>query len=842
MFKHYLKTALRTLVKYKGYTLINILGLSVGMACCILIFGFILYQLSYDRFYEDADRIYRVVQEERDGPGFAWSGPQMGLRLEADFPQIETVMRFIDGATGYGTRALIQRVDNPSGQADRFNETGFLYADPGFFQFFSSRFISGDPGTALARPGTVVITQSIARKYFGEIKLNNILGKQLMLANKFLLEVTGVVEDPSEKSHLTFNFVTSYQTFYANQGIGGETNSFWWPPTHTYVKLYADADAVLLDAALPDFALRHREAAEAERLTLKLQPLTDIWLGPAYTGQQKAGGSLVYIYLFAAIALFILVLACVNFVNLATARAAQRAREVGVRKVVGAARKQLMFQFISESMLLSLVAVVLAVLLVEMSLSLFTSIAGAGFSIQYGQNAFWMVLMGLTVCTGLAAGFYPALYLSAFRPTAIVRETSGRGRGDVLRKGLVVLQFTVSVVLLVGTAVVYQQLRYINETNLGFDKDHIVVLPGTGLGGSQGQQEPPLFDVLKAELMRHNQVVQVTNASERPGMGQLNSYVWEAEEIPVDLSRQFPIHFVGEGFFEMLDLGMAAGRPLRADTPADIGTSKMRTDQRYPTPIYYDRAFVINETAAQRLGWTPEEALGKQMRFYIIENDQIYQDYQGTVVGVVQDYHAASLYEPIGPAAYMASRLPGGENFWLGDVLVKLAPGNMRQALNTLEEVWDKVVLDRPFEPAFLDESLADLYRSEVRMGQLIGVFTVLAVLIACLGLFGLTSFAAEQRTKEIGIRKVLGASITGIVALLGKDFLKLVFIGFVTAIPIASYAMERWLESFAYRIELQWWMFAIAGSMAILIALLTVSFQSVKAALMNPVESLRSE
>jgi putative ABC transport system permease protein len=844
MLKNYLLISLRNLRKHKGYSIIDTVGLGLGLAVCLLIGLFVQDELAFDRFHEDANRIFRVVQDEVEGDGLAWSGPQMGLKLEQDFPQIESMMRLIDGGIGYGTSALISYEDEAGGQVRRFEEPGFLYADPGFFSFFSFPLLSGDAAAVLSRPGTVVITESMARKYFGEA---DPIGEMLLLSNRFPLEVTGVAADPPETSHLTFRFVTSYQTFYANrpENISGEINSFWWPPTHTYVKLRNEAAAEALDAELLAFSERHRDPDDASRMTLRLQPLTDIWLGPNYGGQQRAGGSIVYVYLFSAIALFVLLLACVNFTNLATARATQRAREVGVRKVVGAARTQLMVQFLSESVLLSLAALILGLTMAALSLPFFNDIAGKQLSIPFANGGLWMILLGLATVTGLAAGSYPAVFLSSFQPAAIIVGTGGRSaRGTGLRKGLVIFQFTVSVVLLTSTAVVYQQLQYVHQSRLDFDGDEIVVLPGAQPADFQnaesGDQARYRYEALEQELQQQSIVRQVTMASSRPGWESYGQrMVWEADGIPRDPNRQIPVQFVGKGFFEMLGLEMVTGRRLRAENPVDLGTRRPRKDERWP-PILDDRGFVLNETAVRRLGWTPEEALGQRMRFYVAENDNIYQDHRGTVVGVVQDYHTASLHEPIGPIAYMPP--PQYDYAWLGYMLVRLAPGNAQDALRTLEQVWERVIPDRPFAATFLDESLDDLYHAEIRLGKVIAAFSLLAVIIACLGLFGLAAFTAERRTKEIGIRRVLGASVRNLVALLTKDFLVLVLVAAVVAVPVAYYAMIRWLSDFAYRISMSPLLFIGVTLLALVVAFLTVGFQAYRAATLDPVKTLRYE
>jgi len=837
MIKNYIKIAFRNLWRQKGYTVINIAGMAAGLAVCLLIGLYVQNELSYDQFHEDADFIYRVVQKEADADGLAWSGPQMGLRLDEDFSQIEEVMRLIDGSSGYGSMALISYENELTGEIKRFNEEGFLYADPGFFSFFTFPLSQGPASEVLSRPGTVVITQSTARKYFGE---EGPVGKTIMLGNRFPLEVTGVAVDPPDNSHLDFNFVASYRTFYANQGIPGEINSFWWPPTHTYVKLHPGISVETVNDQLPAFSNRHRDSDEVNRLTLKLQPLTEIWLGPDYRGQQQAGGSIAYIYLFSAVAFFILLLACVNFVNLATARAGNRLKEIGIRKTSGATRRQLILQFLGESILLSFAAIAMALLLTELLLPFFNSIAAKQFIIPFEDGAFWLIVLALILLTGLTAGAYPALYLSGFNPVSAFRNSVGQwGRGVSLRKGLVVFQFAVSIILLVGTAIIYQQLQFTTQAQMGFDKEQIVMLSGSGLTDGETVSR---YETLRSELLNHPDVLQVTAASNKPGESAGSLYVWEAEGLPSEPNRQYPAQFVGEDFFEMLEPDIIAGRPLRAVDPSDIGTSRLRTDQDMQTQIMENRAIVINETAAGRLGWTPQEALGKQMRLYISENNIIYQDFRGSIVGVVEDYHTASLHEPIAPVAFMSSKLQDGDYLTVAQILVKFSPGNMQNAMQILNQAWEKIVPERPFEATFLEASMNNLYQKEIRMGKLISAFTILALFIACLGLFGLSAFTAETRTKEIGVRKIMGASAAQIIYLLSFDFVKLVIAGFIIAAPLAWVFTHQWLQNFVYQVDIQWQVFGLVGLAVLLLTLITVSLQSVKAAMMNPVNSLRSE
>ena len=824
--QNHFKFALRNLRRNPGYASINIFGLALGIACCLLIGLYVQDELSYDRYHEKGDRIFRVDQRvERPGTEemWAWAGGGMAPDLQADFQNIETVVRFIPqgGAVRYTSDA------DPS-KSRSFQEENFYFADANVFNVFSYAFVHGDPATALQEPGSVVLTQSAARRYFGD---SEPMGKTLFYEDRLPLQVRGIIEDVSLNSHLRFDLLAPVGAFKQlnNLSAGAVFDSYWWPFSYTYVLLPDAGTARQIESRLPAFITRHREDGATYIPTL--EPLYDIHLRSAATGGPSAGGSLAMVRIFTAIALAILLLACINFINLATARSAKRAREVGVRKAIGAQRPQLVLQFLGESTLVSLLALAVALGLVALLLPSFNNLAAKELSVGYGQNSgFWIGLMGLMIFAGLVSGAYPALFLSSFRPVQVLKGTFVPGGRSVwLRKGLVMFQFTVSIALIAGMAVAFSQLRYMQNARLGFDKEQIVTLR---------LPDGEAWETLKRELHARPEVLDVTAAAPRPGLGRGLELPYEAENAVFAEGDQPRIDnmTVDYGFFEMLGLKMVAGRSFSPDLITDEG---IRPDNASYFHVF-DRGFILNETAAKKNGWTPDEAIGKQMRLYAYENGVYYTDVRGTVVGVVEDFHHSSLRDEIEPVVFSLAKSPYG--YGVGWALMKVAPGNAARTVEALREVWNKVYPEQPFEASFLDQDLDNLYVQEASVGKIIGAFTVLGVVIACLGLLGLAAYTAEQRTKEIGVRKVLGASATSLVGLLTKDFLSLVLVATFVATPIAYFAMSRWLSDFAYRISISPLLFVGVALLALSIAFLTVGFQAYRAAHLDPVKTLRYE
>ena len=809
MLNNYLKIALRNLKKHKAYTFINIFGLAFGMACCIAIALFVRDEVSYDRFFDDADRIYRValdVSLQGREIRTAYSSRPLGPTLRTDFPDVDYATRLWYDPSG----SMVVRYEDR-----RFPEEAVFFADSNFFDVFSIPFVQGDPQTALRDPFTIVLTASMARKYFGE---ENPMGRVLALREPsdrdiFEYTVTGVMADLPEQSHMAFDFLASYITQRQSR-----SQSWLGFGVYTYIKLREDAEAGAIEAKLPalfatyggpqiqeafDASLADFEAA-GNHYRYVLQPLTDIHLYSNLEDELKPTGDARLVYLFVAIAVFVLLLACVNFVNLATARAARRTTEVGIRKTLGAQRFQLIGQFLAEAMLLSLLALVLAVTLVQLSAPLLSAVTGKTLTLTAADLLRYApILLGLGLFAGLGAGVYPAFYLAAFQPLAVLKH-QGLGRRARLRDVLVVFQFGIATALLACTAIVYTQMQYLLDKRLGFSPEQVVVIEGTEVMRSR--------EAFRQALRALPGVVRVTNASQVPGYHFEGSYFRMAgapdgEVVPMDYT------YASYDFVETLGLELVEGRSLSRDFATD------------------SLAVLLNETAVQQLGL--DDPIGQQL---VWPGESTY-----TIVGVLKDFHITSLHQTINAVALLG---PDPRNTNRPNLLAaaRLRVDGLPETLATIETIWERFAPQEPFVYAFLDETFAQLYEAERRTSRLITLFAGLAILIACFGLFGLAAYMAEQRTKEIGIRKVFGATVSGIVVLLSKDFAKLVVVSIVLAAPLAYLTMQQWLETFAYRVAMSWWIFLLAGSLALVIAFLTVSYQAIRAALADPVKALRYE
>ena len=808
MIKNYLKIALRNLQKYKGYSFINIAGLTIGLTVCALILLFVRDELSYDRYHENADRIYRVNFKGAIGGTFvhiAQSAPAMGPSFVREYPEVENAVRFL----GAG-RVLIAR------EADRFYEENFRWADSTVFDVFTFPLLRGDPHTALTEPNTVVLTETTARKYFGDA---DPVGQTLRRDNWQDLTVTGVMRDLPPTSHFPIDFLGSMATVEYSRSPLWVSMSFY-----TYLLLPEGSAPADLQAKFPAL-IRKYVAPQVEQAlgqtyeealaaglewNYYLQPLTDIYLHSDGVEENLASTSNARaVSILSVVAGLILLIACINFMNLATARAANRAREVGLRKVLGSARRQLVGQFLGESILLALLTGLLAFLAIQAVLPFFDDLAGKALAGSAGLNVL-LGLLGIALAAGLLAGFYPALFLSAFQPVAVLKGTLRSGaRSPRLRSTLVVLQFAASIALMVGTGVVFTQLDFMREKDLGFTKEQVVVLPIETDEARQG------FDAFRQELLRQPNVVAVAAVEQIPGRIQ-NINVFRPEGAPNDATYPLWSTRTSYDFPEALQLELVAGRTFSRDYATDA-----------------TEAILINEAAARLMGLTPETAVGKHLAE--IGNPEE-GDIPFTIVGVVKDFHFQSLHEPIKPLAM--SLMPDA----LRNIVVRIRPEQITETLAVLQRHWETYEPGHPYRYTFLDADFGRVYEKDRQLGRIFGVFAGLAVLIACLGLFGLASFIAQQRTKEIGVRKVLGASVAGIVVLLSKEFIRLVLIAFAVAAPLAYFAMNRWLDDFAYRVDIAWPIFLMAGLTALGVAVLTVSYQSIKAALTNPVKALRYE
>ncbi len=805
MLRNYFKIALRSILRHKSIAFINLFGLAVGMACCLLITMYIADELSYDRFHTKADRIYRVTRNflSKDGSVSLHLGhvaPPFGPLLKSDFSDIEQVTRLWQyGATfKYGDKL--------------FNENNFFLAEENLFDVFTIPVISGNPKTALVNPLSVMLTQEMARKYFGDADPMN---KEIRLGNQFNFKVTGVFKSLPANSHFHPDFLASFNTL-KDTTIYGEKNlrTNWGNNSFsTFLLLPKGYPAKKLEAQFPAFVDRHmREESEpgvkpSTWTTLFLDKLTDIHLHSHLDSEIEENGDIQRIYIFSAVALFILLIACINYMNLSTARSALRAKEIGIRKVAGAFRRELVTQFLSESVLMALLAVILAVGIAWLALPALNNFTGKTLSISYLSHWYVPVLMlGLALLVGIVAGLYPAFFLSSFQPAIVLKgKLTGTHRGTLLRKGLVIAQFSISIILIICTGVVYRQLKYIQSKSLGYDRDHIVTMNYAG-------SLTPQYDAFRNELLKQSSIRQVARSSRIPTGRLLDSMGAEAQVGDSLSPTSVVIKMVGidHDFIDTYHMKLVAGRNFSRD---------FRTDDT--------AAYVLNESAVRMIGWkSPKEAIDKNFK---------YGRQSGKVIGVLRDFHFESMHEAIVPMVFFMRQ---GYN----RLSVKISGDQMQAALAHLEKTWNRFAPETPFTYTFLDESFDQLYKSEQRQSGIFTTFAGIAIFIACLGLFGLAAFTAEQRTKEIGIRKVVGASVPNIVMLLSKDFLKLVGWSVLIAAPVAWWAMHRWLEDFAYRTRMPWELFVLAGFIALLIALCTISYQAFKAASANPVKALRTE
>lgn len=799
MFKNYLKIALRNLRRHKGYTFINIAGLTVGMSCCALMLLFIRHELSYDRFHSKANRIYRMLMSnEHDGNrhvGSVMAAP-IGPALAEEFPEIRQAVR-LQSPYNSTTVKYAER---------QFYEKELYFADSNILAVFDFPLQQGDATTALQNLQSVVLSQDAVRKYFGD---ENPLGKILQIergAGEF--QVTGVLQEIPSNSHVRPDFLIPFGNLPARQ-LGN-----WWMFSYpTYVLLNNEAAGANVIAKLPEFVKKHYSGGPPgfAKLTLNMQPLVDIHLRSDFNNNTGKLSAMTYIYLFAALAVLIIGIACINFMNLATARSQHRSREVGVRKVIGGMRQQLILQFLAESVVLAFFAVIGAAVLLEFFLPVFNELAQKKLQIDYASEWSWLAgFMALALTVGIAAGSYPAFFLSRFQPVDVLKGGSRTGTsGSRLRQLLVIGQFVISIVLILCTFIVNNQIEFIRNKRLGFDKEQVVIVP---LRGEYAQNNWP---VLKNELLRHPEFMQVSASSALPA----NEGWWLTGARRGDAETQHEIysHQIDYDFFATLGIELAAGRLLSPAFPSDSA-----------------QAFVLNEAAVKELGWASSAAAIGQNFIWLgagLENPKA-----GTVVGVVKDFHFRPLYEEIAPAVFHL--MPWGSE-WL---VARVRPNNMEQALAILKTEWQTFNPSQPMEFSFLDAQVEAQYGAETRLLKIFGIFSAFAIFVSCLGLFGLASFTTEQRTKEIGIRKVLGASVSNIILMLSSGFTRLVLIAFFIAAPLAGWAMSQWLQNFAYRQPLGLGVFIGAGLLALGIAWLTVSYQSLKAAVANPVEALRYE
>ena len=804
MIRNYLKTAWRNIRKNKLFSFINILGLSIGIATCFIIMLYVQDELSYDRFNKNADNIARVVFHADINGGKideSVSMPPVAQTMKRDFPEVEDATRILS----FGTPKIIY-------SNTVFKDDRFALVDPNFFSIFTLPMIKGDAKTALAQPGGIVLTQETAEKFFGK---QEPIGKiiQVNTDSNRVYKVTGIIKNIPANSHFhfdAFGSLTSWANATSDTWLGGSY--------HTYLLLRPGTDIKKMEARFPAMVEKYmgpqilqqmglslkQFTSKGNSLGFALQPLKDIHLNSNTTTEFEPGGNATYVYIFGGVAIFMLIVACINFINLSTAGASKRAKEVGVRKVAGSGKLQLISQFLSESVLITFFALFIAFALVQLALPAFNNISGKHLSFDVKPI---LAFIGLGLLVGVVAGIYPAFYLSSFKPIAVLKgKLTSSNKSFGLRSGLVVFQFFISVALIIGTIVVYQQMKYIQNKDLGFNKEQILTIPNSYALGSNEQ-------VFKQQMLQDSRIVNATASYYKPaGPSNYNNalaFPQGNDNLVVDGVE----YHVDENYIPTLGMKMVSGRNFSKEFATD------------------STGIILNETAAHALGWNDMTAVGKTV---VRQNSDRGNNIPFHVIGVVKNFNFKSLHEAISPL-YMTLQPEGG-------LIFKIKTTDIAGLLATMKKNWDTYNTGEPFTYEFMDDLFNKTYSTEQKTGSILNIFSVLIILVASLGLFGLVTYTAEQRTKEIGIRKVLGASVSQVTQMLSKEFLKLVLIASLIAFPVAWWAMNKWLQSFAYRISISWWIFLVAGFGALLIALITVSFQAIKAAIANPVKSLRTE
>ena len=814
MFKNYLKIAFRNIFQYKGFSFLNIIGLSIGMAVCILILLFVRDELSYDSFHEHSKRIYRLEAHflAPDGSvqgSLSSLAPSWVPHLENEFPEMEHVARiFAPGNT------RISRGDR------HFLEEKLFFAEADIFEILSIPLIKGDAQQVLKNPGSIVISETTAVKYFGN---QNPMGQQMKIDDRILCQVTAIMKDFQKNSHMHPDFLVSYTSLKGLSG-SGETDYFLGSRnftdnvTQVYMRLARDVSIESIRSRLPAFIDKTlgirtdatgRTIRYSESARIFPRRVLDIHLHSHTLNEFEPNSDMRYVTLFTIIAFFILIIACINFMNLSTARATKRAREIGIRKVMGATRQSLTSQFLSESLLMSFMAMILALGLSALLLPAFNAFSGHDLYFYSIINPTGLlILLGALVVSGLVAGLYPAIYLSSFRPTTILRGELTRGMGGaLLRKILVVFQFAISATLIISVGVVFKQMSFLNNADLGFDRENIILV-------SADREIKDNWQEVKNSLLENPNILAVT-ASKRAPSGRLGDIPGFSIEINGEVVRspiQMPHNRVEHDFFKTYGMKIIAGRDFSIKHTTDAS-----------------EAYIINETAAQRLGWEdPDKALGTPITPVGAP--------KGKIIGVVKDFNYESLHNRIVPiVTYIAPRQ-------MNTVSVKVTGNNIQQTLAHIQKTWNRFNPGFAIKHSFLNDRLSALYYNERRMMEMFSYFSILAIFVACLGLFGLASFSTEQRTKEIGVRKVLGASLSNIVILLSRDFTRWVLLANVISWPLAYWAMKQWLGNFAYQVNVGWIVFVMATIMTLVIAIFTISYQSIKSALSNPLDALKYE
>jgi len=799
MLRNLLTIAIRNIIKEKTYSAINILGLTIGITCSLFLLMYILDELSFDRYHKNADNIYRIVSNIKEPDNaFTWSVAQVPLaqELRDNYPEVENAVRF------FGTgRTLYKNGDK------QFYEEGFYLADSTVFDMFTYNFIAGDPATALDNSFSLVLTEKTATKYFPDAR--TALGQSIQNQQGEEFKITGVIEDVPLNSHFRFDGLISRNTRPGYQGSWGNFGVFTYiqlPPGYDLSKMYASLDSVIKQKVNPIFD------QFGIKINYEMQKITDIHLHSKIQDEAEAGGDISYIYIFGAVAAFMLIIACINYMNLATARSANRSKEVGLRKVMGSGRAQLMIQFITESLVIACIALVVSMILIYALLPGFNTLANKELQFSYilQQNVLF-ALLGIIFFVGVVGGSYPAFYLSGFNPVNVLKgRLAARGGSVIFRKALVITQFAISIFMLISTLIVFDQLQYIRNKDLGFDKSRVIRLD---LSGRELREKSK---VLLDRLKKSSSVESVGMADASPGQG-IGKLLLKVEDNEGKLSdRGVDLFNADFDFVKTLGMSIVEGRDFSRDVASDT-----------------TYAVLVNESMVKRMAW--DNPLGK--KFVFQGGGPNGSDIEKMVVGVVKDYHQNSLYDVIEPLMII---LNDNENY----VFVRTVEGDVRQSLAEVENGWKEIFPNSIFEYNFLDQDFNSQYKADEKRSQIFTAFSGLTIFIACLGLLGLAAFTTEQRTKEIGVRKVIGAGVSGLVVLVSKEFFLLVGIGMLLAFPAAWYFTEHWLQNFAYRIELfgEWPTFIVSAVLAFVITLITVGYHVVRAASANPVKALRDE
>ena len=804
MIRHSLTIAIRNILKHFHYSLLNIAGLGIGIASFLFILIYVTDELKYDRFHENYRQIYRMnrlynsndINEDAATCSFPF-----GPALAEDYPgMVKSVVRFYD----FQVSDLFFEYLEDTTVMKRFNEKWFYVADSNVFDVFTFPLIEGDPKTALVEPNTVVLTQSTARRYFGN---EPALGRQLRVEEGPLMEVTGVMKDLPSQSHFTIDMLGSMATMRAFGG-GHLPQSWIWNPCWTYVLLHEGIEPEELEARMPEFYLAHYPEFQDQDITLYLQPLKEIHLSSHHEYEMHPNGNLSYVRILTGIGLFVLLLACINFMNLATAGSAARGREIGLKKAIGAGRGQLVNQFLGESLAITFMALLLAVILVELFLPLFNDFTGksipSGLTVQPGS-----ILAGLIILlfVGLLSGSYPAFYLSSLGTSHLKDSLSPGGGRGMARKILVVIQFLISIALIIGTITAYSQLNFLRTADLGFNRDQVILLPTKFNLARQ-------FDAFSQELKKHEDILHVTGMEDIIGVDH-NTRPFVIEGMFEDQAFYYPAFVVRYEFIETFDIEVVEGRAFSRYFPSDTS-----------------EAIMINESMVRHLGWTNQEAIGKAFR----------SDGNERVIGVFSDFNALSLHKPVSNFVLDMMQRPGITAGLTRYMAIKVNTNDYQGVLTYIQKVWDEFAPTRPFEYSFLDEELDALYRDESKFSRFSIMLTILAIVIACLGLIGLTSFMVERKTREISLRRVHGATVRNVNAMLSKEFLWLILIANLISWPLAWLGLRRWLDNFSQHIEVHWLVFLVSAMVALLLTLLVTTVHAIRASHLKPAETLKYE